>query len=124
MPLHRIELFAILGSVFLIILILELIRRGYLNERYSLLWLTTGGIFLVLSLSINWLKPIALFVGFQIVSNALFFAGIIFLVIIALGLTVAISNLSERNKKLTQEIALLKKWAQDLQRDEAHSKKK
>jgi len=77
--------------------------EGYLNERYSLLWLTTGDL-LVLSLSINWLKPIALFVGFQIVSNALFFAGIIFLVIIALGLTVAISNLSERNKKLTQEL--------------------
>jgi hypothetical protein len=122
MPMHRIELFAVIGSIFLIILILELIRRGYLKERYSLLWLVTGGVFLILSLVIDLLDPIARFLGFLIVSNALFLAGIIFLVIIALGLTIAISNLSERNKKLAQEIALLKKWVKDLETGESHSK--
>ena len=115
MPLSQIQLFAIIGSVALIILILELIRRNYLKERYSLLWLTTGGVFLILSLTIRFLTPAAQFFGFKIVSNALFLAGIVFLVIIALGMTIAISNLSEKNKRLAQAIVLLKKRVNDLE---------
>lgn len=117
MPLGRIQLLAIFGSVFLIILLLELIRRNYLKERYSLLWLVTGGVFLVLSLIINSLSSVTRLIGFQIVSNALLFAGMIFLVIIALGTTIAISRLSERNQRLTQEMALLKKKIEDLAKD-------
>ena len=124
MPLSRIQLLAIMGSVFLIILLLELIRRNYLKERYSLLWLVTGGVFLVLSLIINLLSPIARFLGFQVVSNALLLAGMIFLVIIALGMTVAISRLSERNKRLTQEMVLLKKKIEDLEKGQGDANRK
>ena len=118
MSLTRIDLIAILGSIFLIVLILELIRRNYLKERYSLLWLTTGGIFLILSLVPKLLSIIAKILGFQIASNALFLEGIIFLVIIALGTTVSISVLSEKNKVLTQEMVLLKKRIEDLEKEE------
>jgi hypothetical protein len=118
MPLDRIQLFAIIGSVFLIILILELIRRNYLKERYSLLWLMTGGGFLVLSLTMKLLESITQFFGFKIVSNALFLAGIAFLIIIVLGTTVAISRLSEKNKRLTQEVVLLKKIIEDIKKDQ------
>lgn len=114
----RVQVLATIGSAFLIILLLELIRRNYLKERYSLLWLTTGGMFLILSLAIDLLGPIARFFGFKTVSNALLLAGIIFLVVIALGTTIAISRLSDRNKRLTQEIVLLKKKVEDLEKDQ------
>jgi hypothetical protein len=117
MPVDRIQLFAIIGSILLIILILDLIRRNYLKERYSLLWLTTGGVFLGLSLAIKLLEPITQFFGFKIVSNALFLAGIVFLIIIILGTTVAISRLSEKNKRLTQEVVLLKKIIEGIKKD-------
>jgi hypothetical protein len=124
MPLSRIQLFAIIGSVVLIILLLELIRRNYLKERYSLLWLLTGGVFLVLSLIINSLSPIARFLGFQVVSNALLLAGMMFLVIIALGMTISISRLSERNKRLTQEMVLLKKKIEHLEKGQGDANRK
>jgi len=117
MPMTRIQLLAIFGSLFLILLILELIRRNYLKERYSLLWLTTGGVFLVLSLTIELLTPVTRFLGFEMVSNALFLAGIVFLIIIALGMTITLSRLSERNKQLTQEVVFLKKKVEDLEKD-------
>lgn len=117
MPMTRVQLLAIFGSIFLILLILELIRRNYLKERYSLLWLTTGGFFLILSLIIEWLTPVARFLGFEIVSNALFLAGIVFLIVIALGMTITVSRLSERNKQLTQEVVFLKKKVEDLEKD-------
>jgi cytochrome c oxidase assembly factor CtaG len=116
MPSSQVQLLAIVGSGLLIILILELIRRNYLKERYSLLWLTTGGIFLVLSLVTGLLTPTIQFFGFKIVSNALLLAGIVFLVIIALGMTVVISRLAEKNKRLTQEIVLLTKRVEDLEK--------
>ena len=124
MPLSRIQLFAIIGSVFLILLLLELIRRNYLKERYSLLWLVTGGVFLVLSLIINSLSPITQFLGFQVVSNALFLAGLVFLIIIALGMTIAISSLAERNKRLTQEMVLLKKKIEGLEKGQGDANRK
>jgi hypothetical protein len=124
MPLSRIQLLATVGSVLLITLLLELIRRNYLKERYSLLWFVTGGVFLVLSLIINSLSPIARILGFQVVSNALLFAGMLFLVIIALGMTISISRLSERNKRLTQEMALLKKKIEGLEKGQGDANRK
>jgi len=116
MTLALIQKIGIVGSALLIILVLELIRRNYLKEKYSLLWLITGCIFLALSSILKLLEPLTQFFGFKIVSNALFLAGIIFLIIIALGITVAISRLSEKNKRLTQEVVLLKKSVEDLKK--------
>jgi hypothetical protein len=121
MSLDQIKLYAIMGSLLLIFLILELIRRNYLKERHSLLWLTTGVVFFLLSLTIEFLSPLARFLGFRVVSNALFLAGIIFLVMISLGMTIAISRLSERNKRLTQEVVLLKKRVEDLEKKKSCS---
>ena len=45
------KLLAVVGSVALLIVVVELIRRGKLKERYSLLWLLAGGILLFLSSS-------------------------------------------------------------------------
>lgn len=111
----RIQLWAVIASILLLLVIIELIRRKNLKERYSLLWLITGGIFLILSLELDYLTPIAQFFGFLVASNALFLAAFLFLVIISLGMTIAVSNLSEKNKRLTQELVLLKKRVEDLE---------
>jgi hypothetical protein len=53
--------------------------------------------------------------GFSIPSNALFFFGGLFLILIVLGLTVITSRLSVKNKILTQEVVLLRKRIADLE---------
>jgi hypothetical protein len=62
------------------------------------------------------LKKIANLLGFSVPSNALFFFGIIFLLLIVLGLSVITSRLAEKNKVLTQEVVLLKKRIDDLEK--------
>jgi hypothetical protein len=42
---------AIVGNGTILLLVIELIRRGRLKERYSLLWLFAGVFLLILSLS-------------------------------------------------------------------------
>ncbi len=106
---------AIIGSVVLLVIILELVRRRYLRERYALLWILTGFLFLVLALWSNLLDELSRFLGFAVVSNALFFFGIIFLLLIILGLSVITSRLSDKNKILTQEFVLLKKRVIELE---------
>jgi len=110
-----VNVFAVIGSVFLLLVILELIRKKYLRERYALIWILTGGLFLLLAVRSEILKGISNFLGFSVPSNALFFFGILFLVLIVLGLSVITSRLAEKNKVLAQEVALLKKQVADLE---------
>ncbi|MGQ9510068.1 MAG: DUF2304 domain-containing protein [Thermodesulfobacteriota bacterium] len=112
----RINLIAIFGSIFLLLIILELVRRRYLSERYSLVWILTGIAFLILSIKIDLLRSLSKFLGFSVPSNALFFFGILFLILIVLSFSVILSRLSEKNKVLTQEIVLLKKRIEDIEK--------
>jgi hypothetical protein len=112
----RLNLVAIIGSIILLLIILELVRRKYLRERYALIWIVTGSLFLLLSIRVQFLYGISSFLGFIVPSNTLFFFGILFLLSIVLGLSVITSRLTEKNKILTQEVVLLKKRVADLEK--------
>jgi hypothetical protein len=108
---------AIVGSALLLLVILELIRRRYLRERYALIWIILGTLFLIISIRMDILYGLAQVLGFSVPSNALFFFGILFLLLISLGLGVITSRLAEKNRVLTQELVLLKKRFDDLEKD-------
>jgi hypothetical protein len=114
----KVNLFAIIGSIILLMIILELIRRRYLRERYSLIWIVTGALFLLLSIRVDILEKISNLLGFTVPSNALFFFGIIFLLLIVVGLSVITSRLADKNKVLTQEVVLLEKRVDDLEKSQ------
>jgi hypothetical protein len=107
---------ALVGSLILLLLILELIRRRYLRERYSLLWIATGGFSLLLSIKVDLLYEISDLLGFSIPSNALFFLGILFLILLSLGLSVITSRLAEKNRILTQKVVLLERRVDELEK--------
>jgi len=113
----RLNVMAVIGSAVLLLIILELVRRKYLRERYALIWIVTGGLFLILSIRVQFLYGISSLLGFTVASNALFFFGILFLLAIVLGLSVITSRLADKNKVLTQELALLKKRVADLEKN-------
>ena len=119
----RLNLVAIVGSALLLLVILELIRRRYLRERYALIWIILGTLFLIISIRMDILYGLAQVLGFSVPSNALFFFGILFLLLISLGLSVITSRLAEKNRALTQEVVLLKKRFDDLEKNLTPSKK-
>lgn len=102
------KILAVAGSGAVLIVVVELIRRGKLKERYSLLWLLAGGILLVLSSSRYLLESISHLLGIFYPPSFLFLLAFLFLLLITLHFSVVISGLSEKNKKLAQEIALLR----------------
>ena len=99
---------AIAGSGAGLIVIVELIRRGRLKERYALLWLFAGIILLIFSLSRSLLEYVASLVGIYYPPSLLFLLAFLFLLLITLHFSSVISQLSEKNKQLAQEVALLR----------------
>jgi hypothetical protein len=102
------KILAIIGSGTLLFIVIELIRRGQLKERYSLLWLLAGSVLLLLSSSRSALEFIARHVGIFYPPSFLFLIAFLFLLLITLHFSVVISGLTEKSKKLAQEIALLR----------------
>ncbi|HET7318839.1 MAG TPA: DUF2304 domain-containing protein [Nitrospirota bacterium] len=103
------KILAVFGSVALLVVVVELIRRGRLKERYSLLWLLAGGLLLFLSLSRRVLESLAGLFGIFYPPSLLFLLAFIFLLLITLHYSVVLSGLSEKNKQLAQEVALLRR---------------
>jgi len=101
---HRVGLMVL--SLLLLILILELVRRRRFKERYALLWLATAGCGVIVGLFpgiIVWLSKV-MHVQFLTV---FFVLALLFLLGLVLSFSVVISSLSEQNRELAQELALL-----------------
>ncbi len=105
----RIQVLAVVGSLSLIVFIVELIRRRRLREEFAILWLGMAIVFLAISLFRGLLDKFSRLVGIGYPPAALFLILIMGLLFILIHFSVAISTLKESNKKLAQEIGLLKK---------------
>jgi hypothetical protein len=104
----RIQILAVIGSVGLILFILELIRRRRLREEFAVLWLAMGAVFLCLSIFRGLLDKFSYLIGIGYPPAALFLILIMGLMLILIHFSTAISELKETQKKLVQEIGLLK----------------
>jgi len=103
----RIKIIAILISIFLVAYVFELVRRKHLTEEYSMGWLVTGSVMLVLSVFDDVLKWVSQLVGATLFTSTLFFFGMLFLVVICLHFSIRISALTLQVRRLTQNIAIL-----------------
>ena len=104
---RRVEIAMILGSVGLLLIVLELVRRRRLKEEYSLLWLLTAVVLLALSLWRSSLDLIAKLMGVFYPPTALFVVGFGFVLLLLLYFSTIISKLSGENSNLTQRLAIL-----------------
>ena len=97
----------IAGSLGLLLLIVELVRRRALKEEYTVLWVITGVVLLVLAAWEQLLRRIAEAIGASSEASMLYFFGLIFVIFLLLHFSVRVSKLERRVTSLVQEIALL-----------------
>jgi hypothetical protein len=114
----KLQIIAGACSLVLLIFIYELVRRKHLKENYSLTWFSVAGGFLLLSIFGNNLESLALFFGFQQVSNAIIVYAIFLLLILILGLSVAVTRISNLSQKMAQDIGLLKRELEEKRQKE------
>jgi hypothetical protein len=96
----------IVAGIFLGV-VLELVRRRRLVERYALLWMVAAVAMLVLAVWRDGLKTLADAVGVHSPPNALFLVALGVVFILLLHFSIATSRLSEETKILAQEVARL-----------------
>jgi hypothetical protein len=103
----RIQVVAIVAASALILVVLDLVRRRRLLERYALLWLFSGAILLGLAIWRDLLAKIADLVGVAYPPNALFLIAFGFVLVLLLHFSLAVSKMSDQIKVLAQRLALL-----------------
>lgn len=101
-------------SVTLLCLIIALIRRRQLKEKYALLWLATALVLLVFAAKRSLVEVLARELGIYYAPSALFLLGLLFLLALSLQYTVVLSRQSERVVRLAQEVALLRQRLEEL----------
>jgi hypothetical protein len=103
----RVQIVAILASAALLVVILELVRRRRLLERYALLWLFSSLVLLGLAIWNDALTTISRAMGIATPSNALFLIAFGFVLVLLLHFSLAVSRLSDQTKVLAQKLAIL-----------------
>ncbi|MCK5237334.1 MAG: DUF2304 domain-containing protein [Deltaproteobacteria bacterium] len=103
-----VQTFSIIISLGLFVLVIDFIRRGLLKEKYSVLWIVSSLIILALSIWQGVLDRIAVMLGVSYAPSLLFLVALIFVLLILLHFSVAISVLTDRTKRLAQDIAILR----------------
>ncbi len=111
---HQIILLVL--SVILLGFVLELVRRGNLKERYALLWLAAALTSLAIGTFPSLIQKLAHWFHVQYLT-VVYGVSFLFLLSIVLGFSVVISRLSERNRRLTQELALLSQRLSSLENE-------
>jgi hypothetical protein len=102
----RVEVVALLGTVSLLLIIVEAVRRR-LSENYSLVWLLMAGVLVVLSLWRHGLDVLGGLIGIFYPPSALFVVGFGAVLLILFRFSIVISQLTEQNRRLAQHLALL-----------------
>lgn len=103
----RIRFLTILAAVLILAMIIELVRRRKLKEEYSVLWVLTATLLVVLSVWYGLLVKLTHLIGGTVPSSTLFFFGLMFVVSLLLHFSIRVSLLERRITSLVQEIALL-----------------
>jgi len=114
-----VQILSIAVSLIILISVIEFIRRGAFKERYALLWLFSSVVLLIISIWRKLLDYLAALFGFYYPPSFLFLLGLGFLLLITLHFSIVISKLAEKNKKLTQELSLMKDEIEQLKKTES-----
>jgi hypothetical protein len=112
----RLTLVAGFAVVLVLGVVIELIRRRRLQERYALLWIVTGLVMLVLAVWRGALYALADATGVAYPPSALYMIAGLFVLVVLLHYSTVLSRLSDQNKTLAQRLALLEEKLRD--RDE------
>ncbi len=105
---QTVQIISIIIALVLFVVVIDFIRRGLLKERYSVLWLASIVAVGVLAVWKDLVDLVALKVGVAYPPSLLFLVALFFVLIILFHYSVELSILTGRNKKLTQELSLLK----------------
>lgn len=111
----RVQIVAAAGTLLLAVLILELVRKRRLREEYSLLWLGAIVCLGLLAFKRPIVDSISHILGVAYAPSALFIAAFAVGFLLLLHFSVAISRLTELEKRVAQRLGLVENRLRELE---------
>lgn len=110
------QAYMLLGALVLLAIIFVFLKKGLMTVKYSLLWLGLSIVLVIFAAC-----PYVVFVLRDILDiempvNLVFLLMFCFVLVVLLSLSIAITQLADKCKRLTQENALLEKRVWELER--------
>lgn len=102
----RIGLFIV--SLLLLIISIIILKKGRMPVKYSLIWILSSIIILLIAVMPNLFVYLSKLVGFETMSNMVIGIFIFILLMITMSLTIIVSNQKKKITLLVQEISILK----------------
>ena len=99
---------SIMFSLFIIMFIIFLLRKGRINIKYSLIWLILFLLLLIVAIIPGFMAWFTNLLGFKAASNMVISLILGVQVIITIALTVIVSNQDKKIRLLIQEVSILK----------------
>lgn len=112
----NLRLFLVICILVYLGIIINLLRKKKLNLKYTLIWLFSGIIMLIVSIFPQIINFLSSVIGIVDVTNAVFILEGMFVLVILLSLTSIVSHFNDRNRELIQKVALLEKRVRELER--------
>ena len=107
------RLFLIIAALVLLVVIIACLKRSHMSVKYSLAWLLLPVIFILMAIFMDPLAAFANWLGFDLLSNFIFFIILSLLLLLCFILTIIVTNQKSRIVELTQELSILKKCHKD-----------
>ncbi len=106
MPVEQ-KIFALSIAIIFFVIVLDLVRRKKLRIEYSMLWIITSILTIVVVWWYDFLILLTDLIDAGEPKNVIFIFGILFLLLLNLHFTVKLSQQSEMIKNLGQKLAIL-----------------
>ena len=106
----------ILGAVILLLIIFVLLKKGKMTVKYSLLWLGLAVVLVIFAICPYVVYVLRDLLDVEMPVNLVFMLMFCFVLVVLISLSIAVSQLAEKCKRLTQENALLDKRVRDLEK--------
>ena len=115
------KIFVLLLTGLFVLIIARLVYHRKLREEYSWLWLLTCALIIVLTLWDSLLGALTRFLETYMPTATLVLFGLFFLLAICFHFTIRLSELTDRLRKLSQEVTLLRGVVESSQPPESSS---
>lgn len=111
----KIVLFLIVATY--IILLLNSVKKNKMKIGYLIIWITIGAALTISLLLPNFVENISKLIGFEMPINMIFSIAIFVIIYLIYGVISLISEVESKNVMLIQEVSLLKKRIDELEKN-------
>ena len=110
----RTQVIMLLVGVAMLLVVLQMVRRGRIREQYALLWIVAAVVIAGAAVFIRDVEWLSHLVGVYYPPAFLFLLAILLLFVLQLHVSTVISNLREQNRSLVQDLGLLSTEVREL----------